>query len=460
MHKLFAVPVTKVLPDVKIPEPRISPLVVIILRLLGRFYLFIFYGIARIVLRGEKDLFEAFKRHLEGKSRCIIAFRHPNGGEPQLLSWFFLFRLRLLAGRAGIRFPRFPHAVFVYGYEVVRWGGWIARLVMPNVGAMPIHHSKLDREGMSRIYKTIIEGPHPLALAPEGQVSYTTDSVPRLEQGVIRIGFGAANLMESKGESAPLEILPVAVHFRFGSWGRLTLEGLLRKIEKYTGVKGRKLPLCERLKASRDAILVANEKRYGLESNEDLLFEQRLNLVIVRALETTERILGVKTGENNLAGDRTTIPEEELFSRMYSLRQICWDRRILPGVDTLANHSRVERGIMDLRAGEAWYAGRHLELVDFAWYFRGPVPGDDEPLHHKIEYSQNLWDFANRTMGGAYSNRISIFPRRVIIQAAPVINLSERLPSYHKDKKAAIAKALSDLRDSYYKCINEVNKMD
>jgi hypothetical protein len=129
-------------------------------------------------------------------------------------------------------------------------------------------------------------------------------------------------------------------------------------------------------------------------------------------------------------------------------------------VDTLDNISGIERGIIDLRAGEAWHAGRHLELVDFVWYFRGSVPGDGDPLHHKIEYSQNLWDFASRTMGGAYANRISIFPRRVIIQAAPVINLSERLPSYREDKKAAIAKALSDLRDSYYKCINEVNKTD
>ncbi|MDR0473656.1 MAG: acyltransferase [Treponema sp.] len=443
-------PVVKAYPDVKTREPRISKMLLFFLKILARFYLFMFYGVARVVLSGEKELFAAFKRALEGKSRCIIAFRHPNGGEPQLLGWFFLFKLRRLAAKAGIKFNRFPHAIFVYGYEVVRWGGWVARYVMPNLGALPIHHSKFDRHGMSRIYQAIIDGNYPVALAPEGQVSYTTETVPRLEQGVIRIGFTAAERLAKKNDAAseqiPLEILPVAIHFRFGSWGRLTLEGLIKKIEKHTGVGGKGMPFTERLKASRDYILEENEERYGLKTDHGLSFEQRIGRVIDAALLTTEKILGVET-----SGD--------FFSRMYELRQIWWDRVVLPGVDKLKSFSRIKRGIMDLRAGEAWHAGRHLELVDLGWYFRGAVPEDGAPLHCKVEYAQNLWDFANRTMGGAYHTRTSIFPRRVIIQAAPPLNLTNRLDDYKKDKKAAIDTALSDLMDSYIKCIDEVNRV-
>jgi 1-acyl-sn-glycerol-3-phosphate acyltransferase len=453
MRKPFKMPAVTVLPDIKLPEPRISVFVLFLLRLLARLYLFLFYGIAKTVLRGQNDLFAAFKRALEGKSRCIIAFRHPNGGEPQLLTWFFLFKLRRLAARAGVKFARFPHAVFVYGYEVVRWGGWPARFVMPNVGAMPIHHSKLDSRGMERIYRALANGPYPLALAPEGQVSYTTDDVPRLEPGVIRIGFHVADRLSRAGggkEKIPVEILPVAIHFRFGSWGRLTLEFLIRKIEKYTGVSciddtGGRLPYSRRISLSREHLLAVSEKRYGLKSDRELSFAERLDAVISAALGATERILGVKS-------------KGDLFSRMYSLRQICWDRLILPGVGSISSFSGVEQGVMDLAAGEAWHAGRHLEVVDLGWYFRGPVPDDAAPLHRKIEYAQNLWDFTSRTMGGAYSDRISIFPRRVIIQAAPVINLSERLPEYHADRKAAVAGTLKALGDAYRRCIEEVNK--
>jgi 1-acyl-sn-glycerol-3-phosphate acyltransferase len=450
MRKPYMTPASAAQPDVKVPEPRISLFVIILCRLLARLYLLLFYGVARVVLRGQKDLFGAFKRALEGKSRCIIAFRHPNGGEPQLLEWFFLFKLRRLAARAGVKFARFPHAVFIYGYEVVRWGGWVVRLIMPNVGAMPIHHSKVDSKGMARIYKAITDGPYPLALAPEGQVSYTTDSVPRLEQGAIRIGFHAADRMAHSGQDMPIEILPLAVHFRFGSWGKLTLARLIKRIEKFTCIskEAKKLPLLQRLKISRDHILAVNEKRYGLKVDPELPFEQRLDAVIDAALVSAEGILGVKSSEG------------ELFARMYNLRQICWDRMILPGVDSLDGFTGIERGVADLSAGEAWHASRHLELVDLSWYFRVPLPADDAPLHRVIEYSQNLWDFANRSMGGAYSNRINIFPRRVIIQSAPVINLSERLPGYHEDKKTAINNAMQDLMDSYQYCIDEVNRTE
>ena len=449
MYRTYKTPISKVFPDVRIPEPRVSKIVVFLIRVLGRLYLFLFYGIARIVVKSDKVFFEAFRRALAGESRCIIAFRHPNGGEPQLLAWTFLFKFRKLAAKIGIRFPRTPHAFFVYGFEVVRWGGWTARFVMPNLGALPIHHSKMDRQGMSRIFRVVTEGPYPLALAPEGQVSYSTDTVPRLEPGAIRIGFSVAERLAESNPECPVEILPVSVYFRFGAWGKLSMEKLLKKVEKLTGFSGRgreKLPFTERLRRCREHILEVNETRYQIKSDTSLSFEERLDAVINAAMETAERMIGLKS-------------EGEHFSRMYRLRQYCWDKIYLPNVENLNKMSRVERSSRDLQAGEAWYIGRHQEIVDFCWYFRVPLPMEDTALHCKIEYVQNLWDFANRSMGGAYPDRVSIFPRRVIIQAMPVINLSERLSSYKNDKNSAIETAMSDLEKSYLDCINNANKM-
>ena len=453
MSRRYKTPIGKAYPDIKVIEPKVSRWLIPFLRPCGRIYLFVFCGIARIVSHGDKAdkaLFEAFRRALAGESRLIIAFRHPNGGEPQLLSWFFLFKLRKIAARVGVRFVRRPHAVTVYGYEVVRWGGWIARFVMPNLGAMPIHHAKMDSQGMARIYKAISEGAYPLALAPEGQVSYTSDDIPRLEPGTIRIGFHAAERLEAKGVTCPVEVLPVTVHFRFGSWGRVNIEVLLKKIEKVCGLSGKNrkgLPFVERLRQCRDYILAVNEKRYQIEADESLSFDARLGKVIDAALGTAERMIGARG-------------EGDFFSRIYKVRQYYWDRIFLPGVDSLDGKSYLERNVMDLQAGEAWYIGRHQELIDFCWYFRVPLPVDDAAFHTKIEYVQNLWDFASRTMGGAYPDRVNIFPRKVIVQAAPVINLSERLPSYHSDKKAAIAAAMADLEKAYRDSISEMNRVE
>jgi len=448
MYKLYAKPVEKALPDVKVPEPKISKFIIFILRLVTRLYLFLFFGAAKIVLSGDKILFDAFKRAMDGESRCIIAFRHPNGGEPQLLGWTFFFKLRAFAARKGVRFSRRPHVVFIYGYEVVRWGGWLARLIMPNVGALPIHHAKLDSEGMARIYRAIVEGPYPLALAPEGQVSYTIDSVPRLEQGIIRIGFHAVQQLAKKNVNCPVEILPVSVHFKFGSWGKINMALLMRKTEKFCGFSNRadrkRLQFGERLRRCREHILEANEKRYLIKTDNTLSFEERLEQVTNAALETAERMLGVKS-------------EGDFFARLYKVRQACWDRIFLSGVDSLEHMTRLERGMLDLGAGEAWHIARHQELADFCWYFRRPLPTEETALHNRIEYVQNLWDFANRTMGGAISGRVNIFPRKVIIHAAPPINLTERFPQYQEDKKAVISETLSVLENAYLDCIEKIN---
>jgi hypothetical protein len=449
MYKPYKTPVVTAFPDVKIPPPKVSKFFIFIVSILSRPYLFMLFGMAKILLRGDTVVFDAFKRALSKKSRCIIAFRHPDGREPQLLAWFFLFKLKALAAKKKVRFERRPHAVFVYGYEVVRWGGALARVFMPNLGAIPIHHTKIDSKGMARIYGAILDGEYPIALAPEGQVSYCADSLPRLEHGVIRIGFQAASRLADKKTDCPLEILPLSVHYRYGRGGKAAMEKLLKKIEKFCGFSRREtghLSFTERLCKCRDFILEVNESRYRVKSDSSFTFEQRLERVVISALETSERLLGIRS-------------EGDFFQRLYKVRHVCWDRIFLPGTDGLKKVPRVKRAVMDLGAGEAWHIARHQELADFGWYFRHPLPAEDTALHQKIEYVQNLWDFANRTMGGAFSNRVNIPVEKVIIKAAPVINLSERLGRYKENKKAAVADATEDLERAFLGCIDEMNDL-
>lgn len=452
MYKPFVKPITNALPDVKVPEPRISMFIYYIVKIFAKLYLFMLLGFAKVVLIGDKVLFDAFKRALAGESRCIIAFRHAMGAEPQLLAWFFFLKLKAFAARKKVHFARRPHVLFIYGYEVVRWGGWTARLFMPNMGAMPIHHTKLDSKGMARIHNALVNGPYPIAAAPEGQVSYFTDSLPHLENGIIRIGFQAAGQLADNNKNCPVEILPISIHQRFGSGAKPAMEKLLRNIEKICGFSvktQKKLLFTERLCQCRNYILGINEERYGLSAagsgDAARSFEERLDRVVNAALETAERMLGI-----NGDGD--------FFTRLYKVRHICWDRIYLPGIEKLDELSFVKRNMMNLGAGEAWYISRHQELADFAWYFRRPVPAEDAAVHIQIEYIQNLWDFAGRTMGGAISNRKSIFPKKVFIQTAPVINLSEHLQAYKKDKKTTVAECTQALEKAYLDCIEQMGK--
>ncbi|MCL2809616.1 MAG: acyltransferase [Treponema sp.] len=447
MYKLYSKPVIQASPDIVVAQPKVSKLTIFILSIIAKPYLLTLFGHAKIVLPGE-ILFDVFKRTLDKKSRCLIAFRHPDVRDPQLLTWFFLFKVKSLARKNKIRFKRRPHAIFVYGYEVVRWGGWIARLVMPKVGAIPIHHTKLDSKGMARIYSSIVDGHYPLALAPEGQVSYSTDTVPRLENGIIRIGFQAASQLAEKEKDCPLEILPLSIHFRYDKRGIKAMEKLLKKIEKLNGInikEAKNNSFIDRIKLCMDKILEVNEQGYKIKIDTSLPYETRMENVVNAALETAERMLGIKS-------------EGDFFARLYKVRHLCWDNIFIPGFDNLDKTAKIKRSVMDLKAGEAWYISRHQELADFGWYFRKPLPTEETALHLKIEFIQNLWDFANRTMGGAISGRINIPVSKIIIKTAPLINLSVLLNQYNESKKETIANTTLELEKAYLNCIKEVNK--
>ena len=446
-YKPYIKPVTNAFSDIVLPEPRFSKFAVFLIKLLGRPYLYLINSLAKIVLKREDILFDIFKRSLAGEGRYIIAFRHPYDSEPQILTWFFLFKLKQLAKRKGVKFAIKAHARFIYTYEIARWGGFWARFIMPRIGAMPIHHNKIDSNGMARIYKAIIDGPYPLALAPEGQVSYSADTVPRLEQGVIRIGFNSAEKLSELGSDMQINIVPLSIHFRYGRKAKFAMEKLLLKMEKLCGLSSNKgLAFLERVRLCRDYILELNEKFYGIAPNE-LPFEQRLEKLMDTALEKGERMIGVKS-----YGD--------FFYRMYRLRQHCWDRIFLPNVHSLDGLTEMERNLYDLGAGEAWYIGRHQELIDFCWYFRIPLPTEHAPLHQQVEYIQNLWDFASRSMGGALANRKHIKPRRILLVPAEPININERLDAYKNDKKTTINDTLKKLEKAFLNCIEEAGRED
>ena len=409
----------------------------------------------------------AYSAHLSGRARVILAFRHPYGDEAQLMGWVFMRGVAKEARRQRVRLPYAPHALFVHGYEVPRWGGPLIRWLLPRVGAMPVHHAKIDSEGLARIKEAITNGRYPLALAPEGQVSYASEWLPRLEQGTVRLGMSAADELDRAGRSEPIQVIPISIHHRYGPDAILSLEKLVTHILAFAGLKSRPgSTIRERLESAVEKILSLAEDNYGLgeglgggqssecgqsseripggQSSERIPSrDQRLAQVITKALEAGERILGLSPG----AGDP--------IERVYRIRQAGWDRVFLEGTEPQRLRP-LERALADRRAGEAWYAMRHMELVDFCWYFRCEPPGETAPLHRMVEYAQNLWDFGSRLAGGAISDRIIVRPKRAVVMISDALDLSTRLPEWRKNRKATVAEMTATLGSAYLTCIEEI----
>ena len=451
MNGTYARPVSRALPDVGLSEPRVSSAVLRLTRVVSGAYLRLALGFGRVELRGGDVLVDAFRAALAGERRVILAFRHPYGDEPQLLGWTFSRGVERETRRLGVRLARHPHAVFVHGYEVPRWGGPLVRWLLPRVGAMPVHHSKMDSAGMERIRAAIEDGRYPLALSPEGQVSYTSDAVPRLEAGAVRLGFQAADRLLKAGRPEPVALLPVSVRYEYGRRAEASLERLVRRIEVFVGADYPGADMTGRLAASLEATLRAAERQYGLlgpgepdtSAARGRAVAERLEAITEAALGAGERILGLDRG----AGDA--------IERLYRIRQAGWDRVYLASAEDPRRAAPLWRAVLDRRAGEAWYAMRHMELADLGWYFRSAPPEPGAGLRAFVEYAQNLWDLANRLAGGAISGRVEVRPKRAVVAASPEIDLSARLPGYRADRKAATAAALVELRNAYESCIKE-----
>src|SRR5208283_2294773 len=93
----------------------------------------------------------------------------------------------------------------------------------------------------------------------------------------------------------------------------------------------------------------------------------------------------------------------DMISRVYSIRHEGWSR-IFPESDP-GSLPPLERELAHRRAGEAWYAMRHMELVDIGFYLdaaylENSLSGGGSPSIGRLaETVLNLVDLASRLTG-------------------------------------------------------------
>ncbi len=464
-------------PHLSLAEPRPNKAVIALFRTISPLYMRIVLHFRRVELISAERAVEAFRDFQEGRSRLLVAFRHPYGDEPQLMAHTIAHSIPAAARRLGKPLPKPTHAAFVHGYEVPLWMGPFVRWLLPRSGALPIHHVKLDSAGLARIRKVMKDGPYPLALAPEGQVSYTSESLPRLESGFANIAFWTAQDLAKEGRKERSLVLPVSVHYRYGKNASKLLERVLSLLERECGIpteSGRTPD--ERLSAAAEAIVTLAENFYAeLDRTPKPAPKQTLNerwtVVIQASLRAGERAL--------------RLPDDgDVTHRFYRIRQAGWDRLFRDdlvaasgsGTTTAAASATTThapqkphlfQALADRAAGEAWYAMRHMELADIGYYIdfdkkqeaatEGTAGmGRIEPF---IETALNYWDICSRLRGGNISDRLAFFRKDAYLVMGEPLDAGERLEEYRADRKAAIATLTSDLAKNYQACVGEYLKL-
>lgn len=459
--RLIARPIVRAHTRHRLASSRRSAAFVLLGRALISIYLKRALAFTGVEIRSPETILSELRDFQQKRSRLIVTFRHPYGDEPQLMFHVFENMLPRLARKAGKPLSAPPALRFVHDYAVALWGDAFIRFLLPRAGALPVYHVKCETNSLSNIRAVLRDGASPLGLAPEGQISYHSETLPRIELGAVRMGFWCASDLERADRAEEVRILPISVHYQYDKrdFGRVaahvcrleTLCGLACGAKKIDGSLATLLP---RLIVIEQHLLAIAEafyaQTYGFRLPDEIPDEseperrqRRWIALLPAALRVAEQMLGIDPGA------------EDLVQRMYRVRLEGWGR-VYPE-ESLDALSPLEQALADRRAGEGWFAMRHMELVDLMSYHdvayvegsSESAPRDDRIVEHVL----NLADLASRLMGGNITNRPNDIRKRAVIVPGDCVNLTARMPDYRMQPKQAARAATDALANNLKRCI-------
>ncbi len=397
------------------------------------------FGKARIL--SQERLFDAWDAFTGGKSRLILGFRHAYGDDPQLMVYLLHLVLPRAARKAGRRLSGLTHAHFVYGSEVPLWSHPFVGWLLPRVGAVPVNHANMDSKGMNRIRSLVSNGTFPLALAPEGHVTYGSERIASLETGTARFGFWATEDLARQGRGETVTFLPLSFHYRYGRGIEKALSRFLDRLGRDAGIGG-KLPrddIHARIAEISSAILARLSAFYSDISGERVEASQAA--VLEASLRAAERISGVRANE----GDGS-------MTRLYRVRNACWGKLFRKDI---AGTGGLERALAGRACGEAWYAMRHMETAEMLTYVDLERAESGLAIEQYVEIAVNLDDLLSRVEGGTLRDRSNAFRKYPVIVPGKPIVINDYLDLWKRDKKAALSEVTEAMRSEYERCVGE-----
>jgi 1-acyl-sn-glycerol-3-phosphate acyltransferase len=415
-------------------------------------------GLRGVRVEGMERLQAAMEAFQDGRSRLLLAFRHPSLDDPAVLAhllWVDLARAGRPSGE-GDRRRRFrprPHAQFLYDRGIPLWAGAPVGWLLSHLGGCSIQRSKLDLPALRTARALLLDGPHPLAVAPEGATNGHNEAISPLEPGVAQLALWTADDLEKAGRSEATTLLPIGLQYSFTGPVWPAIERLLRDLEAEVGLPpagDRSLDpqrLYGRLFALAGVILTRMERFYRdayhqplpkapdgaapADGNGEL--GARLSRLLEAALQVAERALAVEgRGDVN--------------ERCRRLEQAGWDRLYPGGGTGTPPPSALERGLASRLAEQTAQQLWHMRLVESFAAVSGRYVKEDPSQERFADTLLILWDTLCRIRGGNPERRPRLGARRAQIRIGEAIVIGPRLAAYRADRRSAVAALTATLQ--------------
>jgi len=403
-------------------EPRFIPWVYTFMRIACPTYLRFIEGISKVETAGIEHLIGGFQQFYGKKARVLVVFRHASVHDAPVMVYLFCRCLPAAAKRAGEKIGGRGHAHFLYGRGVLNWAGGGAAFLFPRIAGIPVMNRKNDARGMRTIRRCLVEGPFPICLAPEGQVTYHNHRLGPIEGGTARLAAWCLEDLERQDRDEEILILPVACSYLFQDQPELLFDRIIERILADSGfalpeASSRYEMLIELTEQLLERMEQFYERFFTIEKpgSKNLSLRERIERVCRAALGVPENFMKIH-------------PEEDLLSRVLTVRQRGWDFLFRSGLPEDSQIAPMERVLMDRIADEAYLQLRHNELVDVLEYVQPDYISPEASLNRLIEYALTLNDVINRLMGGNISSRFSPSGKEVRITIGQPIKMRELFP--------------------------------
>ncbi|AFZ14405.1 phospholipid/glycerol acyltransferase [Crinalium epipsammum PCC 9333] len=463
-------PVIQAQPPLEFIPPAFNPLVVQGVKMLLPIWLRSRTSITEIKADNVETLVDLYQQFQSGKTRFLMAFRHPSADDPFSLLYLISYILPQVAKQKGIPLQKPLHSHFMYDRGIPIWAGSIVSWLYPRLGGTSIHRGKLDRVGLRSARNLLVNGNFPLAAAPEGATNGHNELVSPLEPGIAQLGFWCAEDLLKAERSEQVFIVPIGIKYSYVQAPWKQIEQLLTTLEADSGLSANSensqfknqqlvsgvepsdevkkwlykrvyklgehfLSLMENFytKFYHQKLPTAHKKEFtSVTSTEELEsqslsykeFSTRLHALLDVALQVAEQYFNV-------------LPKGSLIDRCRRLEQAGWDCIYREDIKNPEKLSALEKGLADRIAAEANLRMWHMRLVESFVSVTGKYILEKPTADRFAETTLLMWDMMTRIKGGNPFMRPKLGKQRVQMTIGEPISVSERWDTYSSSRRSA-----------------------
>ncbi|MFP4365067.1 MAG: hypothetical protein ACLFR1_14490, partial [Spirochaetia bacterium] len=293
---------------------------------------------------------------------------------------------------------KMPNAHFLYGRNVPNYSGKITEWLFPSLGHIPVLNAAVDRKSMENIRDAITSGSFPIALAPEGQVTYHMHKVENIERGTAVMAQWAHKELSQKGEAKDIRILPIAIGYQFLRGYEELFNDVLSRLREETGL--------DLIKEDDWYATWYSAGKQVLQHIEQMLQKYHEKAFTDYAPDEKEQIeqlcKKILTISEEMSG--LSANNDSIINRVFKVRYSAMRKQYREDVDP-EKLPPLEKIVADYHAAEAHMYLRYNEIVDILEYidFDYIYPGCKE--NRLAEFALNILDIVNRAEGGSISTR-------------------------------------------------------